>query len=84
MVGVERGFGRLQGVLYGNGIPNLAQTICFETLPSPAVMYWHFTKKHTVQDKGFWQLPMYVKYCTLWEFIMWLAVTKKFISHLGT
>lgn len=50
-------------------------------LPSPAVMYWHVTKKHTVQDKGFWQPHMYIKYCTMWGFIMWLQWQKSSISH---
>lgn len=46
--------------------------VLFETLPSPAVMHWLVTKKHTVQDKGFWQPHMDIKYCTMWGFIVWL------------
>lgn len=44
---VKELFGRL-GVLDRANVPILAQTISFlfETLPSPAVMHWHVTKKH--------------------------------------
>lgn len=65
--------------------PILAQTVftSFETLPSPAVMYWHVTKKHVVQDKRFWQHHMYIKFCTMWGFIVWLQGQKSSISHFS-
>lgn len=73
--GVKELFGRLGGCReslwsqWTNPGPN---NVLFETLPSPAVMHWHVTKKHTVQDKGFWQPHMDIKYCTMWGFIVWL------------
>lgn len=53
-------------------------------LPTPAVMCWHITEKHTVQDKGFWLPHVCIKYCTMWGFIVWLQWQKSSMSHFGT
>lgn len=69
--GVKEFFGRLGGCRESLTEPMYQSWPLFETLPSPAVMHWLVTKKHTVQDKGFWQPHMDIKYCTIWGFIMW-------------